>query len=85
MSTHIELGQDFEKLSRLKISLLGFKFFASLGDIPKEFEAMDHVCTLCQVIGMARYHEKAVATTKDAATACGMGGVSLGFYPTPED
>jgi uncharacterized protein (DUF169 family) len=46
---------------------------------------MDHVCTLCQVIGMARYHEKAVATTKDAATACGMGGVSLGFYPTPED
>ncbi len=85
MSTYIELSQDLEKLLRLKISPLGFKFFARLGDIPKGFEMMDTVCTLCQVIGIARYHEKAVATTKDAATACGMGGVSLGFYPTPED
>jgi len=85
MSTYSELGQALEKLLRLKISPLGIKLFTKVEDVPKEFEVIETVCTLCQIIGMARYHEKAVATTKTAATACAMGGVSLGFYPPPDD
>lgn len=80
-----ELGRELDSLLRLKISPIGLKLFAKVGDIPKEFELIETVCTVCQVIGMARYHEKPVATTKDAATACGMGGAVLGFYDVAGD
>jgi len=80
-----ELGQELESLLRLKISPIGIKLFPKVDDIPKEFEVIATVCAVCQVIGMARYHEKAVATTKDAATACGLGGAVLGLYDIAPD
>jgi len=85
MAKFSELGQELEGLLRLKISPLGIKLFPKVDDIPKEFEVINTICTVCQVIAMARYHEKAVATTKDAATACGLGGAVLGFYDIAPD
>jgi len=85
MDNFSELGQEIESLLRLKISPIGIKYFPKVDDIPKEFELMESVCAVCQVIGMARYHEKAVATTKDAATACGLGGAVSGLYDIAPD
>jgi uncharacterized protein (DUF169 family) len=83
MSYYNELGQELTKLLRLKILPLGVKLFEKIGDIPKDFEVTDRMWALCAVIGMARYYEKPIATTKDTATGCAMGGVSLGFYDPP--
>jgi uncharacterized protein (DUF169 family) len=85
MATFSELGQEMEHLLRLKISPIGIKYFPKVDDIPKEFEVISSVCAICQVIATARYHEKAVATTKDAATACGLGGAVAGFYDIAPD
>ena len=46
---------------------------------------MKNDCTVCQVIAKARYHETGVATTKDAATVCGLGGAVSGFYDVAPD
>ena len=80
-----ELGKEMESLLRLKISPIGIKYFAKATDIPEEFEVMKSDCTVCQVIGKARYHETGVATTKDAATVCGLGGAVSGFYDVAPD
>lgn len=85
MAEFSKLGKELESLLRLKISPIGIKFFAKVDDIPKEFEVIDTVCAVCQVIAKARYHEKAIATTKDAATACGLGGAVLGLYDVATD
>ncbi|MDD5289059.1 MAG: DUF169 domain-containing protein [Dehalococcoidales bacterium] len=85
MSDFKELAQELDSLLRLKISPIGFKLFRKTSEIPEDFEKIRIVCTLCQAIGMARYHEKAVVTTRDTATACAMGGASLGFYAPPPD
>ena len=85
MADFSELGQELVRLLRLKISPVGIKLFPKLGDIPEGFEVIDAVCPVCQVIGKARYHETAVATTRDAATACGLGGAVLGFYDVAPD
>jgi uncharacterized protein (DUF169 family) len=80
-----ELGKEMESLLRLKISPIGIKYFTKSTDIPEEFEVMKSDCTVCQVIGKARYHETGVATTKDAATVCGLGGAVSGFYDVAPD
>lgn len=80
-----DLAQELESLLRLKISPIGIKFFPNVDDIPGDFEVIDTVCAVCQVIAKARYHEKPVATTKDAVTACGLGGAVLGFYDVAPD
>jgi uncharacterized protein (DUF169 family) len=85
MADFSELGQELESLLRLKISPIGIKLFPKLRDIPEKFEVIGKTCPVCQIIGEARYHEKAVATTRDAATACGLGGAVLGFYDVAPD
>ena len=79
MAKCAELGQELQSLLRLKIAPIGIKYFPKISDIPKDFEVMDQTCSVCQVIGKARFHEKAVASTKDWGTGCGMGGVVSGF------
>lgn len=51
--------------------------------ISKEFEIMKDEVNVCQVIGMARFNETPLAGTKDSATACSMGGASIGLYEVP--
>jgi len=85
MSTYAELGKEMESLLRLKISPIGIKYFEKISDIPSEFEVRNDVCAVCQVIAEARYHEKAVAGTKDAVTACGLGGALSGFFDVAPD
>jgi uncharacterized protein (DUF169 family) len=85
MATYSELSQEMESLLKLKTPPVGIKLFEKAGDIPDDFELMDTHCPVCQVIGMARYHEKAVAATKDWAFACAGGAAVLGFYDIPTD
>ena len=85
MSTFSELALELEGLLRLKISPVGIKLFPKMSDIPKEFEVIKTTCSVCQIIAKARYHETGVATTKDAATACGLGGAVLGLYDVAPD
>ncbi|MCF8143956.1 MAG: DUF169 domain-containing protein [Deltaproteobacteria bacterium] len=85
MSTFAELASELEGLLRLKISPVGIKLFPKRSDIPMEFEVISATCAVCQIIGKARYHETGVATTRDAVTACGLGGAVLGFYDAAPD
>jgi len=85
MSWFSEMGKELGSLLRLRISPVGIKYFGRNRDIPNDFEVMESPCTICQVIGKARYHEVSVATTKDAATVCGLGGAVSGFYELAPD
>ncbi len=80
MAHYSDLSKELQELLRLKISPIGIKYFAKTTDIPDGFEIVQSDCTICQIIAKARYHESPVATTKDAATVCGMGGAVSGFY-----
>ena len=83
MSNFFELGAEVVRLLRLNTVPIGIKLFEKAEAIPKEFDLMDSHCTVCQVIGMARYHEKAVAATRDLAFACAGGAAVLGFSDIP--
>jgi uncharacterized protein (DUF169 family) len=85
MRSFSELGKEIEHLLRLKISPIGIKYFAKVADVPKDFELIKSPCAVCQIIAKARYWEKAVATTKDAVTVCGLGGAVAGFYDIAPD
>jgi len=76
-------GEELDSLLKLKTPSLGIKFFEKIADIPDEFEVIKDDVMVCQVIGKARFEESAVAATKDSATACAMGGVSVGLYGPP--
>ena len=60
-----------------------YSLFEKIADIPKEYEIIERDVMVCQVIGMARYHEKPVAATRHSANACAMGGASIGLYSAP--
>jgi uncharacterized protein (DUF169 family) len=83
MNNVTKLGEELDNVLKLRTPSLGIKFFEKIGDIPKEFEVVKDDVMVCQVIGMARYNEQPVAATKDSATACGMGGASIGLYKPP--
>lgn len=80
-----ELGEEVNRLLKLKTPTLGVKLFRRVEDIPSDVERITWPCSVCQVLGIARYHDKAVAVTKDEATSCAIGGAALGFYEVPED
>ncbi len=85
VSKYSECGAEVERLLRLRTVTVGIKLFEKAKDIPGDFHVMDHHCSVCQVIGMARYHEKAVAATTEWAFACAAGAAFLGFRKVPED
>lgn len=85
MAKYAELGNELQDLLRLKIVPIGIKLFPKISDIPKDFEVIDTLCVVCQVFAKARFHEKAVASTKDWARGCGMGGAVLGLYDISPD
>jgi uncharacterized protein (DUF169 family) len=83
MTNIAKLGEELDTVLKLRTPSIGIKFFEKIGDIPKEFEVIKDDVMVCQVIGMARYNEQPVAATKNSATACGMGGASIGLYKPP--
>jgi uncharacterized protein (DUF169 family) len=85
MSKYSELAGEVRQLLRLRTVPIGIKLFEKAGDIPQGFDVMDSHCTVCQVIGMARYYEKAVAAPKEWAFACAGGAAVLGFCDIPDD
>lgn len=68
------LSRKMQDLLRLKTEPVGIRYLTKITDVPDDFEMIDRTCAVCQVIGKARFHEKGVASTKDWATGCGMGG-----------
>jgi len=85
MLNYNELGLELDRLVRLKTPALGSKLFKKAEDIPSACEVIKEDVMVCQVIGMARYNETAVAATRDSATACAMRGASLGLYAPPQN
>jgi uncharacterized protein (DUF169 family) len=83
MLRYSELGAEVERLVKLRTAPIGIKLFEKAEDIPQDFHVMDSHCSVCQVIGMARYHEKAVAATSEWAFACAGGAAFLGFCDIP--
>jgi len=80
MSDIQEMGKKLDRILKLRTPAIGIKFFEKVEDIPEEFQVINDDIMVCQLIGMARFYNKAVAATKDSATACAMGGVSAGLY-----
>ena len=83
MSEFSKLGEELDRLLRLRTPSLGIKLFEKTDDIPDAFEVLTDDVMVCQVIGMARHNETAVAATKESANACAMGGASVGLYAPP--
>jgi uncharacterized protein (DUF169 family) len=85
MSNFNEIGRELDRMLRLRTTPLGIKYFKEIEDVPDEFEKIDQQIPICQLMGVARYHEKAVYTDSDMATACAGGGALQGFYDLPAD
>lgn len=80
-----KIGEELDRILRVRTTPLGIKYFENENDLPEAFEKVEQQITICQLIGMARYHEKAVYTTGDLATACAAGGALQGFFDVPPD
>ena len=80
-----QIGEELDRILRVRTTPLGLKYFEDENDLPEVFEKIEQQITICQLIGMARYHERAVYTTGDLATACAGGGALQGFFDIPED
>lgn len=85
MMNFSKMGETLDGLLHLRTPSLGIKFFERITDIPHEFEVLKEDVMVCQVIGMARLNETAVAATKESANACAMGGASIGLYGVPDN
>lgn len=84
MAGYAELSQELMQLLRLRTVPVGIRLFHRRWDIPEAFEMVEEECSVCQVIGLARYFEKAVAATKEELTACPVGCFSLGMCELPD-
>jgi len=85
MNKYQKMGEIFDSVMSLRTPSVGITLFEKISDIPKEYEVREDDVMVCQVIGEARYYEKAVAATKDSANACAMGGASAGLYAPPPE
>ena len=85
MSNYKEIGEELDKLLRLRTDSLGVKLFEDKASIPEEFKILEEPWAVCQAAGMARYHRKGYALTKEMATPCAIGAFSLGFYDVPKE
>ena len=85
MTDFNHIGRELDSILRVRTTPLGIKYFEDEKDLPEAFEKIDQQITICQLIGTARYHEKAVYTTSDLATACAPGGALQGFFDIPPD
>jgi uncharacterized protein (DUF169 family) len=85
MKNFNKIGKDLDRVLRLRTTPLGIRYFEKESDVPEVFEKIEQQITICQAIGVARYHEKACYTTSTLATACAGGGALQGFFDLPGD
>ena len=55
-----QIGKELDSILRTRTTPLGLKYFEDENDLTEAFEKIEQQITICQLIGMARYHEKAV-------------------------
>ncbi len=81
-----ELGKKFADVLHLKTKPLGFNFFKSMDEIPSSYEIIEKRKVLCNVIGMARSYEIAVAiSAKNSNGMCPVADLSTGFGTPPAE
>jgi len=83
MGKYAELSKELTGILRLRTLPVGIKLFKNNEKISDEFMMIDEECSVCQVIGKARYEEKAVAAEGKELTACPVGCYSLGMCDPP--
>jgi len=80
-----KIGRELDRMLRVRTTPLGLKYFEDETKIPEDFQKIDQQITVCQLMGMARYHESGFFTTAELATACAGGGALQGFFEVPSD
>lgn len=84
MGKYAELSQELMKLLRLRTLPVGMKFSERVEDIPTDFQMIEQEdVAVCQVIGKARYDEKAVAAAGEKLYGCPVGCYSVGMCDAP--
>ena len=85
MEKWAELGEELDRLLKLRTAILGIKLLKRVEDAPEGISLVGFPCALCQATGIARYYKKPVLVTKDDCWACQVGGAALGFFDIDED
>jgi uncharacterized protein (DUF169 family) len=80
LETLHELGKGFETILKLKTKPIGIKFFAKVSDVPGEYEWINRKKAVCNMNGLSRYYEAAVAITKEnTCNLCIIPDLALGM------
>lgn len=85
MEKWVELGEELDRLLKLRTAILGIKLLKRVEDAPEGISPLDFTCALCQATGIARYYKKPILVTKDNCWACQVGVAALGFSDIDED
>lgn len=81
-----ELAKSITNVLHLKTKPLGFKFFKTLEEIPSSYEIIQKRKVICNVIGMARTYEIAVAiSAENTKGMCPVADFSTGFGTIPPE
>ena len=75
-------SERLERMLRLRTPVVGIKLLRNPKDIPEEAYRPDRT-TVCQMTGVARYHDIVVASAK-GNIVCPMGATTIGFSAWPE-
>jgi uncharacterized protein (DUF169 family) len=79
-----ELGSKFVNVLHLKTKPIGFNFFKTMEEIPSSYETIQKRKVLCNIIGMARTYEIAVAiSAENTKGMCPVADLSTGFGELP--
>jgi len=85
MDKWAELGEQLDKLLKLRTAPLGVKLYKQIEDAPKDVSPLSFPCAACQVAGFARYYRRPVLMTNKEAYHCQVGGAALGFWDIESD
>ena len=85
MEKWAELGDELDRLLKLRTPSLGVKLLERAEDAPKGFRPLGFTCAVCQVTGFARYYNRPVLVTEKEGWACQVGGAALGFWDVEQD
>jgi len=80
-----ELGDELDRLLKLRTPSLGVKLLKRIEDAPQDISPLGYTCAVCQVTGVARYYNRPVLVTEQEGWACQVGGAALGFWDVEED
>jgi len=79
------LGQQPDRVLKLKTPPVGAKLYRKRQDAPADMSPLHFPCAACQVAGFARYYRRPVLATMDECYHCQVGGAALGFWDIEND